>query len=61
VQDGRHSPYDRVIYLKNRDYIIEKISLPERKKGLIGECPFPALSETYVVHLTASFGSQTEF
>lgn len=54
MQDGRHSPYDRVIYLKNRDYIIEKISLPERKKGLIGECPFLALSETYAVHLTAS-------
>lgn len=40
VRDGRHSPYDRVIYLKNRDYVIEKIRLPERKVGLIGECPF---------------------
>ncbi|GAQ86772.1 Peptidase M23 domain protein [Klebsormidium nitens] len=36
VRDGRHSLYDRVIYLKNRDYIIEKIRLPERKSGLIG-------------------------
>jgi hypothetical protein len=61
VQDGRHSPYDRVIYVKNRDYIIEKISLPERKKGLIGECPFLAVLETCAVHLTASFGSRPKF